>query len=296
VALSRLLAEQEPRIWRVDAELGECPTWIASAGLLAWVDIAGCTYALLDPATGAVERHRFPHPIGSAAPLDADHAILATDDGLHRWSRSEGTRRLPSPDMCDIRFNDGKCDPQGRFWIGSRAMNGGMGVGKLFRFDGTGIVPMLDGFDVCNGMGWSPDGRFFYLIDTVPRALFRFTFEAASGTIGNRELLSSFDGIPGKPDGLAVDAEGRLWCAMWDGCGIAVLSPDGTPIDWLPVPCPRPTSCTFGDADRRTLYVTSARIGVDPPCDSSGALFAYRLKVAGQAARNNLMTTSLSRL
>ncbi|AQR75599.1 hypothetical protein BXU08_01095 [Sphingomonas sp. LM7] len=270
----------------MDAELGECPYWIAGASRLAWVDIAGQRYATLDPATGATQTHRFPHRVGSAAPIDAGTAILATDDGLYRWRLDRPLERLPSPDMRGITFNDGKCDSAGRFWIGSRARDGSSGGGTLFRFEG-GVAPepIASGFDVCNGMGWSPDGRFFYLIDTVPRHLYRFHYDAARGALGHRELLSGFEGVPGKPDGLAVDAVGRIWCAMWDGSGIVILSPQGVPIDWLPTPCPRPTSCAFGDTDLRTLYVTSARIGLnpdDPAFGASGALLAYRLAVAGQ--------------
>lgn len=265
-------------VWRVEAALGECPTWIGPKRLLAYVDGPGCSYHLLDPASGAVKRFDLPSEVGSAAPAVSGGAVLALADGLARLDAGGGVQRLASAVSDGIRFNDGKCDAAGRFWVGSRDASGGAG---LFRFDpDAGVRRMWQGFEVCNGMGWSPDGIFFYLIDTVPRVLHRFAFDLESETVEAPVVLHRFDGRRGKPDGLAVDAAGRLWCAMWDGAGIAILSPEGVQTGWIDVPAARPTSCAFGGEDLCDLFVTTASLGTDGQGEA-GSILQYRVDVPG---------------
>lgn len=253
------------RSWPVGASLAECPVWIPEARLLAWVDILGPTYNLLDPTTGINRSFPVHAKIGSAAPFGAEEAILALEDGLWLFRQGRTLDPLPSPDMTDVHFNDGKRDPAGRFWVGTRATDGSPGGGALYRVDQERRVTRIDaGFDVPNGMGWSANGRYFYLVDTVPRLLYRYDFDLASGTISNRVILHRFENLPGKPDGIAVGSNGDIWCSMWDGGGIAVLSPDGAQVGWFPTPCQRPTSCAFGGGDLRTLFVTTAAHGLDP--------------------------------
>jgi sugar lactone lactonase YvrE len=267
--------------WPVGATLAECPIWIPEAQLLAWVDILGPAYNLLDPTTGINRCTPVHAKIGSAAPLNAGEAILALEDGLWLFREGKPLDPLPSPDMQSVHFNDGKCDPAGRFWVGTRANDGSPGGGALYRVGrDREVTCMATGFDVPNGMGWSPDGRYFYLIDTVPRLLYRYDFDLAGGTIANRVILHRFENIIGKPDGMTVGSDGTVWCAMWDGGGIALLSPDGTQIAWFPTPCQRPTSCAFGGDDLRTLFVTTAAHGLDPAdarFGEAGSILAFRI-------------------
>jgi sugar lactone lactonase YvrE len=269
------------RSWPVGATLAECPIWIPEARLLAWVDILGPTYNLLDPITGINRAIPVHAKIGSAAPLSAGEAILALEDGLWLFRQGKPLDPLPSPDMSGVHFNDGKCDPAGRFWVGTRASNGSPGDGALYRVDHQRQVTcMAIGFDVPNGMGWSPDGRYFYLIDTVPRLLYRYDFDLAGGTISNRVILHGFENIIGKPDGMTVGSDGTIWCAMWDGGGIALLAPDGTQVAWFATPCQRPTSCAFGGDDLSTLFVTTAAHGLDPTdarFGEAGSILAFRI-------------------
>ncbi|WP_298196412.1 SMP-30/gluconolactonase/LRE family protein [Novosphingobium sp.] len=272
-------------LWPVDARLAECPTWLPGEDRLAWVDILEPSYNLLDPATGRVERRVMPGKIGSAAPRDGASAIVALESGLWDSRPGDPPRGLASPDMTGIHFNDGKCDPAGRFWVGSRASDGSAGGGALFRYDPDGTVhPIADGFDVPNGLGWSADGTAFFLIDTVPRLLYRYDFDLSAGTIAHRRVVCRFEDLPGKPDGLAIDTQDRIWCAMWDGRGIAVLSFAGDLLGWLPTPCQRPTSCAFGGDDGRTLFVTTASHQLDP-CDpafgEAGSILAFRVEEPG---------------
>lgn len=277
--------------WPVGATLAECPIWIPKARLLAWVDILGPTYNLLDPITGVNRSIPVHAKIGSAAPLNAGQAILALEDGLWLFRQGKLLDPLPSPNMQGVHFNDGKCDPAGRFWVGTRASDGSPGGGALYRVDHRRQVTcMATGFDVPNGMGWSPDGRHFYLIDTVPRLLYRYDFDLAGGTISNRVILHRFENIIGKPDGMAVGGDGNIWCAMWDGGGIALLAPDGRQVDWLPTPCQRPTSCAFGGDDLCTLFVTTAAHGLDPTdarFGEAGSILAFRIDIDAQVRRAN---------
>lgn len=274
--------------WPMKAQLAENPTWISTAGLFAWVDILDPSYNLLDPTSGHNQRYPVHAKIGSAAPLDAGQAVVALADGLWLWQQGQELRPLPSPAMDGVHFNDGKCDPAGRFWVGTRSDDGAPGTGELYRISGDLSVTRMDaGFDVPNGLGWSPDRRYFYLVDTVPRLLYRYNFDLTSGLISNRAVIHTFDRTPGKPDGLAIDSAGNIWCAMWDGYGISVLSPEGRPIAWMSLPCPRPTSCAFGGKDLRTLLVTTANVGLDPDrsqLDGSGDLCAYRSEATGLPA------------
>ncbi|WP_066812690.1 SMP-30/gluconolactonase/LRE family protein [Sphingomonas asaccharolytica] len=267
--------------WPVGAALAECPVWIPQARLLAWVDILGPSYNFLDPATGINRAIPVHAKIGSAAPRGAGEAILALEDGLWLFRLGRPLEPLPSPDMTNVHFNDGKRDPAGRFWVGTRATDGSPGGGTLYRVDQERrVTPMDTGFDVPNGMGWSPDGRSFYLVDTVPRLLYRYDFDLAGGVISNRTILHRFEDTAGKPDGLTVGSDGYIWCAMWDGSGIARLAPDGTQVGWLPTPCQRPTSCTFGGGDLSTLFVTTAAHGLDPADPrfrEGGSILAFRI-------------------
>lgn len=267
-------------IWRVGAGLAECPVWLAGQHRLTWVDPVRGHCQMLDPATGETMIFEVPSKIGSAAPMRDGAMLLALADGLWRRDRDGALTRLASPDMTGVHFNDGKCDPAGRFWVGTRSADGSLGKGGLFRLDPDGeLHPMAAGFDVPNGLGWSPAADAFYLIDTIPRRLYRYDYDLASGTIGERRIIQDFSGEEGKPDGLAVDAAGNLWCAMWDGAAILILSPDGVLLDRLPVPCPRPTSCAFGGKDLATLFVTTASHGLsadDPVYGESGGVLAFR--------------------
>ena len=271
--------------WAVGAGLAECPHWMPDVEALLWVDIAASSVNILDIATGISTATILPAKVGAAVSGPTGTILLALESGL--WLQDgRSLRQCAAPDMTGTHFNDGKCDAAGRFWVGSRANDGTPGQGNLYRLDPSGVVQkMAGGFDVCNGLGWSPEGNAFYLVDTVPRLLYRYDFDPLTGSIANRRVLQDFAEVPGKPDGLAVDVEGNIWCAMWDGSGIQVLSPAGEKVGWVDTPCPRPTSCAFGGNHQRTLFVTSAAYGLDPAdtehFGKSGSILAFDAPVAG---------------
>jgi sugar lactone lactonase YvrE len=272
--------------WAVGAILAECPYWIPGDNALRWIDIVRPSVNVLDLSTGASSETLVPAKVGSAAPGTNGEMLLALETGLWLLDPRSGLRRCALLEMGGTHFNDGKCDAMGRFWVGSRSSDGSPGKGSLYRLDCDGqIAEMARGFDVCNGLGWSPDASAFYIVDTVPRLLYRYDFDLAAGTIANRRVIHDFADTPGKPDGLAVDRDGNIWCAMWDGRGIRVLSAEGLPIGWVDTPCPRPTSCAFGGDDGRMLFVTTASLGLDPKdiehFGLSGQILAFRAPIAG---------------
>jgi len=260
-------------------ELGEGPFWDARTGRLHWVDILGCRLHGCREDGSDLRSLAVPSHLGAAAPWPGGF-IAATRDGLGLLEPSGGFRPLPrSPRLArTLRFNDGKCDPAGRFWVGTMAYDSAPGAGALYRVERDGAVAqVLDGVTISNGMAWDlPKGRMYY-IDTATRRLDAFDWDAATGGIRNRRCVAAFPESAGWPDGMTLDREGRAWIAFWDGWKVLCVDPDsGATVAEIPVPVQRPTSCAFGPGER-TLFITSARTGLDPAGlarqPAAGALF-----------------------
>jgi sugar lactone lactonase YvrE len=192
-------------------------------------------------------------------------------------------------DRPGTRFNDGKCDPAGRFWAGTMAYDETPGAGTLYRLDPDGRVePMLAAVTISNGLAWSLDGRTLYYVDSPTRRVDAFDHDPAGGMLTNRRpFVELGPGEPGVPDGITIDAEGHLWVAFWDGWAVHRYQPDGTLDAVVPDPVARPTSCAFGGVDLADLYVTSASIGLSPAelaeQPHAGGIFRARPGVPGLA-------------
>ena len=175
-------------------------------------------------------------------------------------------RELAQPEAgrTDVRMNDGACDPQGRFWAGTMAYDESPGAGTLYRLELDGsCTTVLTGLTIANGIGWSPDGSTMYLNDSGTGCLEVFRFEMSTGAITNRRTLVRSDQPGVVPDGLTVDEEGGIWVALWGGGAVNRYAPDGSLLASLELPVERPTSCAFGGPDRATLFITTAREGLD---------------------------------
>lgn len=183
-------------------------------------------------------------------------------------------------------LNDGRCDRAGRFWFGSKARDWVKPIGALFRFDPDGSLHKLDeGIQLANGIGWSPDNRTMYFIDSQPRVIYAYDFDPAAGTVRNRRVLVRIAEEHGLPDGMTVDAEGFLWVAQWSGGRVVRYDPDGKIERVIPMPVQRPTSVAFGGRDLTTLFITSgtmrmseAELAAEP---LAGNLFALETDVQG---------------
>jgi sugar lactone lactonase YvrE len=162
------------------------------------------------------------------------------------------------------RMNDGKCDSAGRFWAGTMAWDERPGAGSLYRLDRDGSVRVMhEGLTVSNGIGWSPDDRTLYFAETRERRVYRYDFDPHTGTASNRRIFVELPEGGGVPDGLTVDADGGVWCALFGRSCINRYWSDGTLDRSIPLPVSRPTSCAFGGRDMRTLFITTARFGLD---------------------------------
>ena len=242
------------------AELAEGPLWAPPYGLL-WVDIPKGVVHRFDPDTAADTIIDVGTMVGAVAPCaDSSGLVGAVGAGFSFIDPDTGaaTQICSLGDPAAVRMNDGKCDPQGRFWAGAMAMDARAGAGTLYCLGADGAaVPRLGGLTIPNGIDWSPDGRTMYYVDSPTRRLDAFDFDPDDGVLSNRRPVAELEeGI--LPDGLTVDADGCVWVAMWDGWGVRRFTPDGVFDTVVRLPVPKATSCTFGGTDLRDLYITTA--------------------------------------
>ena len=251
--------------------LGESPMWHAGEQCLYYCDIAGRQVRRFDPATGELRLWQFDSDVASLAPMADGALLLARRDGLWRFdSRTGSCEPLAAPpyDPTQFRFNDGKCDAQGRFWVGT-LHDPRQPLSGLYRFDRQeGLLRMAEGITVSNGLAFSPSGRTMYWSDTTSHTVFMFDMDPVRGTLSRRRVFVKFpirqpgqslDSYGGRPDGAAVDAEGCYWVAMFEGRRVLRLAPTGEVLRDVRVPVQCPTMPCFGGPDLRTLYLTTAR-------------------------------------
>ncbi|MDO8185189.1 SMP-30/gluconolactonase/LRE family protein [Conexibacter sp. JD483] len=271
------------------AALGEGPCWDAARGELLWVDmLAERVHATTATGSTAYAVGALP---GAAIPLaGGDDLLLALGAGVARLARGSG-EVVPlaalAADPATVRVNDAKVDPGGRLWVGATRRDMAPGGGTLQRLGDDGLLTcVLDGLDVPNGLGWSPDGETLYLADSPRRTIARHRVDPLRGELlGSAGPALDTSARPGQPDGLAVDADGNLWVAFWDGGAVRCYTPGGALLDELRVPLLRPTSCAFGGADDRDLLITSSCHGYDAAQlaaePAAGSLLVARPGVAG---------------
>ena len=270
------------------AELGEGPVWDARSGRLVWVDIIAKRIHLTDPVGGGSEVIEVPLHVGAVAPRAAGGFVAALQDGFWVVGDGPAERIAAVPEARPgLRFNDGKCDPTGRFWGGTMAYDQAPGAGALYRLELDGSVALvLDRVTVSNGLAWSADERTLHYIDTSTQRVDTFSYHPVSGEIGDRRPEIHFPPGAGAPDGMTIDAEGGLWVALWGG-GVVHRYLEGHLERVIELPVSQPTSCCFGGDGLDELYVTSARQGLSAPQlraePLAGALFRTRPGVRGFA-------------
>ncbi len=284
--------------WEVSApagaELGEHPFWDDRERALIWVDVlAGRVHRVTPGADDAVVAD-LGMAVGAVAPVEGGGFVLAAADGFRRVDavgRAVWGPLRPDDMPGDARFNDGACDPQGRFFAGTVTVDLRQGAGALYRLDPDGSIhTVLEGVTESNGIAWSPDGVTLYYVDSgepAPR-IRAFAFEAEAGTLGESRDLVSFDPGDVVPDGLAVAAEGCLWVAMWGGSEVRRYGVDGRIMERLPLPVSRVTCPGFGGEGLEDLYVTTAWEGMNAaerqPEPLAGHLFRMRPGARGLPA------------
>lgn len=269
------------------AALGEGPIWDARTGELLWVDIMPGLVHRYHPASGADRIFGVGRPIGAIVPRAAGGYAFAVQEGFAVGDADGVTVVAAVNEGLDgVRMNDGACDGAGRFWAGSMHMEDRPGGGALYRLDADGsATTVLPAVTISNGIGWSPDDRTMYYIDTHAWSVDALDFDPATGEATNRRTVVAIDPKDGGPDGLAVDAEGCIWVALWEGWAVRRYAPDGTLLATVEVPVARVTKPAFGGHDLDDLYITTASPPEpDPAQPHAGGLFRIRPGVRGLPA------------
>lgn len=267
----------------------EGPCWWPDWGGLRYVDMfAGDVLSLHQD--GTVDRH----PTGSTIaacirPRRGGGAIVALERGFALAGRADLTDLAALEDLwscSEVRFNEGGCDPSGAFYCGTMRYDREVGGADLYRFSPTdGATVAKRNLTISNGLGWSPDGTVAYHNDSGGKTIFIFDWSAASGLVDRRPWLTLPDSATGVPDGLCVDAEGGVWTAVNGAGEVHRYGPDGLLSEVIELPVTKPTACTFGGADLRTLFITTSREDLtDDQEPLAGAVFACTPGVTGLPA------------
>jgi sugar lactone lactonase YvrE len=279
------------------SRLGESPFWHPDEQALYWCDIPGRTLNRYRPATLQHDHWTFDTEPACCAPMLGGWLMLGMRDGLWRFDPARGERELLAPPPYDPklqRFNDGKADPQGRFWTGTLHEPREPALAALYRWAGGKLVRMAGDITTSNGLAWSPSGTTLYWSDTKAHLIRALDMDPRDGSLSNarvwarfapRQAGQSLDDYGGRPDGATVDSEGCYWVAMFEGQRLLRLSPEGQVLSELKLPVRCATMPCFGDADLRTLYITTAREG--RPAEElarqpwAGCVLRLRVPVAG---------------
>ena len=266
-------------ISEVVSDLGEGPIWSPQTNCVTWTDITQNIFHTADIDTGATQSFSAPSMVGAIAHTHGGDYVAANQEGFAFVGIDGKFSQLHSFLADDMRMNDGKVDPVGRFWAGSLALSFEAERGSLYVLEKDGSYrSVLDKCTLSNGMGWSPDAHYFYYIDSIPGVLKRFDFDSVHGLVSNPIDLVTFDTSKGIPDGMSVSSDGKIVIALWDGGRVEIYEPDGTKAAEIELGVSRPTSCTFGGTDGNVLIVTSASQGIDR---SKEALAGKILAVTG---------------
>jgi sugar lactone lactonase YvrE len=276
-------------------QLGECPLWHPRERRLYWIDIDGRAVHRLDPQHNMHQSWTMPSEPGAIAWSEAGGLVVALRSGLAMLDTDSGALKMfaePPYDPSRERFNDGRCDAAGRFWVGTIYEPRDRPEARLYVLERGILRDSGKRATVSNGVAFSPDNRTLYHSDTTSHCITAYDYDIATGATGNGVLLHRFSaergaGYGGRPDGAAVDSEGNYWCAMYEGGRLLQLSPTGAILREILLPVRCPTMMAFGGSDLRTLYITtvSSKRSAEElaACPLSGCLLSLRVDVPGQA-------------
>jgi len=282
---------EQSALRRIDlpsAVLGEGPVWDDRHAALVWVDLHGCAVRRYHPATGREEICPTPSRVGAIIPRSRGGYVVNLEDGF--WTLDDGFRtlepRLSLPAMsAPVWMNDAKCDPAGRLWAGVVRRDIARDGGALFRLDPDWtLTRIIDGVTLSNGLGWSPDGATMYHADSRKGVVWAYRFAPDDGTPSDPTVFTAIPEAAGSPDGLSIDCDGGLWLAIWDAYLLRRYRPDGQVDQEIRLPPRRVSSCAFGGADGRDLYITTARAEIseeEAVATSAGCLFVTRSTSSG---------------
>ncbi|MFC2089492.1 SMP-30/gluconolactonase/LRE family protein [Bacteroidota bacterium] len=273
--------------------LGEGAIWDHANQRLFYIDIMGKKLFEFYPKSGEKHVHEMPSMIGTVVVKNKEEVAVALQGGIYLYNL--GSKKLEfvacPPENDDAqRFNDGKCDPAGRFWVGTMSLKGGKENSHLFCMDTDGSIQVkLDGISISNGIVWSSDEKYMYYIDTPTGKVMEYAYDKESGTISNPRVAVIVADTLGHPDGMTIDAKDNLWVCMWGGSAVCCFDRNsGELLDRIMVPAKNITSCAFGGENLDQLYITTARTGTSPEelkdFPDAGALFVIDSKTRGSVS------------
>jgi sugar lactone lactonase YvrE len=285
---------QIDRVGQMTCMVGESPLWCTRRGLWYWVDIPAHTIWRCDPRTGAVRQWHTEEMVACIALDEAGNLIAGMQSGIFRVALCDigegvAAQLLASPaaGLAGMRFNDGRCDRQGRFWSGTMALDARMGEapGNLYRYsESDGIsTPVVSGLAVQNGLAWSPDGRTMYLSDShvSRRVVWAFDYDPSTGTPSRRRVFIDMTQHPGRPDGAAIDVDGCYWTCANDAGQVHRFTPQGKLDRSITLPLSKPSMCSFGGSDLSTMLITSISKNAPAGDHLAGAVLAFNPGVSG---------------
>ena len=274
--------------------VGESPVWSVTEQALYWVDIEGRRIHRWDSEAGTVQSWHSPERVGCIVLSSRGGLVAAMESGVFEVTllappnlRASLLVGITHP-RANMRFNDGRCDRQGRFWLSTMCMDMGLAasVGAVFCLDEAGLSPArVQGLITPNGMAFSPDGRCYYLSDSHPsvQKIWAFDLDPATGAVSHRREFVDMGPLPGRPDGAAVDAQGCYWICGNDAGLVHCFSPHGELLRSVAVPVAKPSMCAFGGPNLATLFVASILPGTVSPEQPglNGAVFALDVGACG---------------
>jgi sugar lactone lactonase YvrE len=287
------MSQSAELILDAQATLGEGAIWDAKRQVLYWVDIMNSRVHVYDPATQHNRTIQLDQMVGTVVPRRLGGLMLAVHHGFASLDLETEEMQIvadPEHDLPSNRFNDGKCDPAGRFWAGTLSLEGKRNVCNLWRLDADlSVHKMVEGVSVSNGIVWSLDRKAMYYIDTPTGCVDRFDYDLGTGEIDNRSVAVRIPAEMGFPDGMTIDGEGMLWVCLWHGAKVSRWDPvAGRLLQTIDLPALNVTSCAFGGESLDQLYITTARSGLgeeqlaEQPL--AGGLFRAEVGVAGLPA------------
>jgi len=276
--------------YETKAQLGEGAFWNHVTQELFWVDIEGKKLHIYNPSSKLNRTLEMPSRIGTVVPKDQNNAVVALEDGIYLVNTVNGELKLLSDIESDKnynRFNDGKCDPKGRFWVGTMNFDAITKSAALYMVDSNRTVEKkLDSVAISNGIVWTKDKKTMYYIDTPLKNIRAFDYNNETGEISNERVAIAIADSLGFPDGMTIDENDNLWVGLWNGYGVGYFNPkSGKLIQKIEVPAQNVTSCAFGGKNLDTLYITTASIGMSeeniPLYPKAGSIFKYIPGVKG---------------
>lgn len=274
----------------IKTKLGEGAIWNHLTQELYWLDIDGRQLFIYNLISNTQKTIDLPQKVGTVVPMEDGNAMVALEDGIYHLNlKTEELTIFSKPEghPPNLRFNDGKCDPVGRLWVGSIWERTTPHVATLYKIESDGTSqPMLPNITISNGIAWSLDSKTMYYIDTYTSCVQAYNYEVATGQITNARTVITVPVALGYPDGMTIDAEGMLWIALWNGSAVCRFNPNtGKLLQKIEVNALNITSCAFGGADLKTLYITTASVDMTPEqhekYPQAGSLFAVETEVSG---------------